>query len=148
MLDLVGANLWFIDGNHEDFSLLAELASRAVAGARVAVRPNIFHLPRGHRWQWHGRTWLACGGGVSLDKAARAEGSDWWPQEEITAQEAAMIAGGPADVMVCHDCPSGVAHAFPGSRPGGRRRTWRATRRTGNGWPASWLRCGGRRSST
>ena len=114
VLDLVGANLWFIDGNHEDFSLLAELASRAVPGARVAVRPNIFHLPRGHRWQWHGRTWLACGGGVSLDKAARAEGSDWWPQEEITsAQEAAMIAGGPADVMVCHDCPAGVAHAFP-----------------------------------
>ncbi len=114
VLDLVGADLWFIDGNHEDFPQLAQLASGAIPDGRVAVRPNIFHLPRGHRWNWHGRTWLACGGGVSLDKAGRVEGRDWWPQEEITSgQEAAMIAGGPADVMVCHDCPSGVAHAFP-----------------------------------
>jgi Calcineurin-like phosphoesterase len=114
VLDLVDAHLWFIDGNHEDFPQLAQLVSGTISGARAAVRPNISYLPRDHRWQWHGRTWLACGGGVSLDKAGRTEGSDWWPQEEITSeQEAALIAGGHADVMVCHDCPSGVAHAFP-----------------------------------
>lgn len=114
VLDLVDAHLWFIDGNHEDFPQLAQLASDAIPGARAAVRPNIAYLPRGHRWHWHGRTWLACGGAVSLDKAGRTEGTDWWPQEEITSgQEAALIAGGHADVMVCHDCPSGVAHAFP-----------------------------------
>ena len=114
VLDLVSAELWFVDGNHEDFPQLAQLASGALPDGRVAVQPNIFHLPRGHRWQWHGRTWLACGGGVSLDKAARTEGRDWWPQEEITGrQEAAIVAGGHADVMMCHDCPAGVAHAFP-----------------------------------
>jgi hypothetical protein len=115
ILDQVGAQLWFVDGNHEDFPQLAELAARGtVPGGRVAVRPNVFHLPRGHRWAWHGRTWLACGGGVSLDRATRREGLDWWPQEEITAaQEAAVVAGGPADVLVCHDCPAGVPHAFP-----------------------------------
>jgi hypothetical protein len=113
-LGLVEAQLWFIDGNHEDFSQLARLADRALPDGRVEVRPNIFHLPRGHRWRWHDLTWLACGGGVSLDKAARREGADWWPQEEITSgQEAAIISGGPADVMVCHDCPAGVSHAFP-----------------------------------
>ncbi len=130
-LGQVGAHLWFIDGNHEDFSELAAIDVRAgmatragmVAAAgmagdarppgRVMVRPGIFHLPRGHRWQWHGRTWLACGGGVSLDRAARTEGTDWWPQEEITGeQEAAVIAGGHADVLVCHDCPAGVVHKF------------------------------------
>jgi hypothetical protein len=114
VLDRVDAQLWFIDGNHEDFPQLAQMASDTVPGGRVAVRPDIYHLPRGHRWQWHHRTWLACGGGVSLDKAGRTEGIDWWPQEEITSgQEAAVIAGGHADVMVCHDCPSGVVHAFP-----------------------------------
>jgi Calcineurin-like phosphoesterase len=114
LLGLVNAQLWFIDGNHEDFPQLAQMASHTVPDGRVAVRPNVYHLPRGHRWDWHGRTWLACGGGVSLDKAGRTEGIDWWPQEEITSrQEAAVIAGGRADVMVCHDCPSGVAHAFP-----------------------------------
>lgn len=114
VLDLVNAELWFVDGNHEDFVQLSRMARDTLPDGRVVVRPNIYHLPRGHRWQWHGRTWLACGGGVSLDKAGRVEGRDWWPQEEITSgQEAALIAGGHADVMVCHDCPSAVAHTFP-----------------------------------
>jgi hypothetical protein len=116
-LEQVNAQLWFIDGNHEDFPQLAQLAvDRDVADGRVSVRPGICYLPRGHRWQWHDRRWLACGGGVSLDKAARTEGQDWWPQEELTSeQETAIIAGGHADVMVCHDCPAGVGHTF--SRP-------------------------------
>jgi len=112
-LDQVNAELWFIDGNHEDFGQLAELASSTPPNQRVLVRPHIFHLPRGHRWIWHGRTWLACGGGVSLDRAARTEGQDWWPEEEITCEQAAAIIDrGHADVMVCHDCPAGVAHTF------------------------------------
>jgi hypothetical protein len=89
-------------------------SSAADAGARIPVRQHIYHLPRGHRWDWHGRRWLACGGGVSLDKAVRRYGHDWWPQEEITGeQEAAIIGGGTADVMMCHDCPAAVPHAFP-----------------------------------
>src|SRR5258708_13826585 len=110
----VNAELWFIDGNHEDFSQLAQLASNGLPDGRVPVRSNIYHLPRGRRWDWHGRIWLACGGGVSLDKALRRYGHDWWPQEEITSQqEAAIIASGRADVMVRHDCPAEVTHAFP-----------------------------------
>jgi hypothetical protein len=114
VLDRVGAQLWFVDGNHEDFAQLAQLAAAIVPDGRIEIRPNIFHLRRGYRWHWHDLTWLACGGGVSLDRAGRTEGLDWWPQEEITSgQEAAVIAGGHADVMVCHDCPSAVAHTFP-----------------------------------
>jgi predicted phosphodiesterase len=111
VLSQVGAELLFIDGNHEDFR---QLAVEAGPGEPLAVRPNIGHLPRGLSWKWHGRRWLACGGGVSLDRAARTEGLNWWPQEEITdGQEAAIAAGGHADVIVSHDCPSGVVHAFP-----------------------------------
>jgi Calcineurin-like phosphoesterase len=110
----VGAQLWFVDGNHEDFSQLTRMADDTMPDGRVIVRPNIFHLPRGHRWNWHGREWLACGGGVSLDRAVRTEGRDWWPQEEISDEQAGAVgAGGHADVMVCHDCPSGVVHTFP-----------------------------------
>ena len=55
---------------------------------------------------------------MSLDKAARTEGLDWWPDEEITSgQESALVAGGHADVMVSHDCPSSVAHTFPRPPP-------------------------------
>ena len=108
------AELWFIDGNHEDFPQLARLAAEAATlDGRVLVRPHLMHLPRGYRWTWHGRTWLACGGGVSLDRAVRTEDVDWWRAEEITAaQEAAIVAGGDADVLASHDCPAGVAHAF------------------------------------
>ena len=115
-LGQVNAELWFIDGNHEDFTQLASGA--ADPAGRIPLRPNICHLPRGYRWDWHGRRWLACGGGVSLDQAVRRPGHDWWPQEEITAeQEAAIIGGGAADVMVYHDCPAGVPHSFPPPPP-------------------------------
>jgi len=107
------AELWFVDGNHEDFARLDQLDRKPGPDGRVMVGPRIMHLPRGYRWTWHGLTWLACGGGVSLDRAVRTEGVDWWPQEEITTeQEIALSTSGHADVMVCHDCPSGVAHTF------------------------------------
>lgn len=96
--------VWFIDGNHEDFTQLEKFRDGQV----------IKWLPRGTRWCWHGRRWLALGGAVSPDKAIRVEGESWWPEEEITGQQAAnVIAGGPADVMVTHDCPSKVTHTFP-----------------------------------
>ena len=108
-----GAELWFVDGNHEDFDRLGQLDEKPGPDGRVPVVPRIMHLPRGHRWSWHGLTWLACGGAVSLDRAIRTEGVDWWPQEEITTEQEVAISGsGHADVMVCHDCPSGVAHTF------------------------------------
>jgi hypothetical protein len=110
-LTAAGAQLWFVDGNHEDFAQLARL--RPGPDGREPVTGRIWHLPRGHRWSWGGREWLALGGAVSLDRAGRTEGLDWWPEEEITrAQAAEVIAGGPADVMVTHDCPAGVEHAF------------------------------------
>jgi len=113
-LSQVNAELCFVDGNHEDFSLLERYANGASPDGRIPVVPGIYHLPRGHRWNWHGRRWLACGGGVSLDRALRRQGHDWWPQEEITDQhERAVIGAGVADVMVCHDCPASVSHTFP-----------------------------------
>jgi len=63
------SELWFVDGNHEDFRQLARL--RPGPDGREQVAGRIWHLPRGYRWTWHGRTWLALGGGVSLDKAGR-----------------------------------------------------------------------------
>jgi calcineurin-like phosphoesterase family protein len=100
----------FVDGNHEDFTRIEDF--------RIRDGQLVSWLPRGYRWEWHGRTWLALGGGVSLDKAIRTEGRDWWPQEEITSAQAwDVITAGPADVMVTHDCPGGVVHAFPPPPP-------------------------------
>lgn len=107
-----GALVRFIDGNHEDFTQLEAL--RVNPAERYGGDALLAWIPRGSRWRWHGREWLALGGAVSLDRAIREEGRDWWPQEEITENQAAQaIAGGRVDVMITHDCPSGVRHSFP-----------------------------------
>lgn len=106
------AELWFLDGNHEDFDELARL--RPGPDGREQVTDRIWHLPRGYRWRWHDREWLALGGAVSLDRAGRTAGTDWWPEEEITPRQAgAVIEAGLADVMLTHECPAGVQHDFP-----------------------------------
>lgn len=105
-----GITLGFIDGNHEDFTQLHRFDVRK---APAEPTPGVFWLPRNTRWTWHGRTWLALGGAVSADRTIRREGSSWWPQEEITRDQVqTAIEAGHADVMVTHDCPSGVRHSF------------------------------------
>lgn len=114
-----GVRVRFLDGNHEDFTQLEGLRVQDRYDEQgdwlgLDLEEPLAWLPRGYRWQWHGRAWLALGGAVSVDKAIRREGRDWWPDEEITQEQAAaVIADGPADVMLTHDCPSGVVHTFP-----------------------------------
>lgn len=108
------AQLLFVDGNHEDTTHLRSYVRGAGTRDAVAIRERIAWLRRGYRWSWHGRTWLALGGGVSVDRVMRTRGVDWWPQEQITAaQVKRVIADGPADVMLCHDAPSSVPLALP-----------------------------------
>jgi Calcineurin-like phosphoesterase len=116
-----GMQLWFLDGNHENYEALDDLRNLAdsfgdprPASVSVPGFPAIRHLERGCRWDWHGRAWLALGGATSLDRQWRTEGEDWFPQEAITASQALDVAAaGPADVMCTHDCPAAVVHAFP-----------------------------------
>jgi hypothetical protein len=126
-LEMADADLWFWEGNHDDHSRLEEIrrchdsAQRELGRAPAPpyqVAPRVWWLPRGHRWRWHDRTWLAMGGGVSVDRARRTGGKDWWPAEEITAAQAdAAVADGQADVLLCHDVPHGVTHTFPPPKP-------------------------------
>jgi hypothetical protein len=108
------AKLYFVDGNHEDFDLLHELAGSTDPRQPVPIRPTITWLPRGYRWRWHDRTWLALGGAVSVNRAELTEGRSWFPAEEITDDQAQRIShAGPADVMVCHDAPANVPLPLP-----------------------------------
>lgn len=110
-LEAVDTTLWFVDGNHEDFKQIAALSQLNGLGQ---VSERVWHVPRGHRWRWHGRTWLGIGGGVSVDKAVRHEGLNWWAEEEITGRQALLLSeDGHADVMVTHECPSSVPIVFP-----------------------------------
>lgn len=105
-----GLRMLWVDGNHDDHPGLAHLAPD-VHGLHP-VADQIWHLPRGYRWTWGGLRFLALGGAHSIDRQLRTPGQDWWPQEAITTTQAlAAIAQGQADVMVTHDCPSGVTPA-------------------------------------
>ena len=99
--------LLFVEGNHEDFDLLESIALDERGLRHLSAR--VWHLPRGFRWAWAGRTWLACGGATSVDKQAREAGVSWWPQEAVTDADVARIAAeGAVDVLVSHDSPAGA----------------------------------------
>lgn len=139
-LELADAHLWVTPGNHDDYDAMDRWQGyardvRVFPQTPLGEMDRIIVLPRGDRWAWHGRTWLSVGGAVSVDRLLPSPGrfphESWWPQEEVTdEQEAAIIAGGHADVMVCHDYPVRVQHSFdhhfqPGFHPDD---LWRAAR--------------------
>lgn len=112
------AELWFVDGNHEDHDRLARERWGHQPDEAVRITRNVTWLPRGHRWTWHDRSWLAMGGATSVDRPARAPGVSWWPDEAITIEQATDACdAGPADVMVTHDCPDGVPLNLPRPAP-------------------------------
>lgn len=102
-----GVVVGFVDGNHEDFDWL--LAQPVDDDGVRRLRTQIWHLPRGLRWTWHGLRFLALGGAHSVDRPSRRPQVSWWPQETLSLADAlGTVNNGPADVMVTHDCPDGV----------------------------------------
>lgn len=103
-----GIELWWLDGNHENFDLLElELAAVSVADdGTYELRPGVRYLPRGSRPVITGVRALVCGGGVSIDRRWRTAGTSWWPQEVITEADVARCReSGTARVLLSHDMP-------------------------------------------
>lgn len=108
-----GVIVAFVDGNHDNHTWLNKQPRSADGSVQIAE--HVWWLPRGHRWTWTGVRFVAVGGAVSIDRPTRQAymraGAEtcWWPGEELSeADIGAVIAGGPADVMVTHDAPWGV----------------------------------------
>jgi len=94
-----------IGGNHEHWALLDKLWAGA-PGEPLALSDHVLMLPRGHRWEVGGRSFVALGGAPSVNRHLLTEGVDWWPTEVISPEHVeATIAGGYADVMLTHDSP-------------------------------------------
>jgi Icc-related predicted phosphoesterase len=90
-------------GNHEDHSRRHEFNS--------PDRPMTTYLARGDRWTWWGKRFMALGGAFSVDRFMRTEGVGWWPEEELSNDEiehASRHDGHQVDVVIAHDCPTGV----------------------------------------
>lgn len=97
--------LYFIDGNHEDFPRLYD--KRILDDGTRYVRDHITYIPRGYRWDWNGLSFLALGGAASIDKRHRRVNKSWWAEEYITEEDVLTAqSGGPVDIMFCHDSPS------------------------------------------
>lgn len=127
-LEVTGITLFWVDGNHEDHDRISRgwRGAPPTVPAITAGHDRIFYLPRGYRWNWWGKTWMAVGGAVSVDKQWRREGKSWWPGEELTDSEVEYCCRpGQVDVIIAHDCPRGVN--IPGIGPdtkSGTRGNW------------------------
>jgi hypothetical protein len=107
LLDL-GLTLIVSGGNHDNWDTLEKLPVEA--DGMATFRSNIRVLPRGGRTQIEALVVGALGGAFSVDKEHRAQGKDWWNNEEPAPEDALrLIAGGPLDVLITHDVPAGVA---------------------------------------
>jgi predicted phosphodiesterase len=106
-------DLYFIDGNHENFPRLYEYPIDPATGLRP-IRSNIFHLPRGFRFQIAGVRFLALGGAYSVDRNWRKLGKSWWREETLTDEDikkALSPEDKTTDVLLTHDSP------FPAPNP-------------------------------
>lgn len=101
----------FVDGNHENFDLLATFPEEVWKGGRVhRIKPNVLHLMRGQVFEIDGKTVFTFGGATSIDKMYRIEGRSWWPQELPTGQELEeglanlRRYGNKVDYIITHSC--------------------------------------------
>lgn len=89
-----GISLVISGGNHDNWDTLEKLPIDE--DGLATFRSNIRVLPRGGRAQISGLAVGGLGGALSVDKAYRTEGKDWWSNEEPTAEHARqLIAAGP-----------------------------------------------------
>lgn len=107
-----GIQLVCITGNHENWARLdgcwADPGNQRADGtlAPLPLGEHVTMVPRAHRWELGGRTFLALGSAPSINRHLLTEGVDWWPSEVLREEHVeAAIAGGHADVMLTHDSP-------------------------------------------
>jgi Icc-related predicted phosphoesterase len=100
-----GVELWFIDGNHDDHTSLANLDHNHLP---VAVSDHVTYLPRGTRRRLGGAVFGFVGGAFSIDWRDRVAGRDWWPNEMTEASDVARLGLDPLDVLITHEAPAGV----------------------------------------
>lgn len=92
-------------GNHDRWAELNDALAEA-DGEPARLSKTVYVLPRPHRFEIGGRSFLSLGGATSIDREEGIEGRDWWREEAIgdeMVEEA--IAGGHAEIMLTHESP-------------------------------------------
>lgn len=99
-------NLYFIDGNHENFKLLSNLQEDE--NRMGYVSEHIRYLKRGRRYNIDGKNILAIGGADSVDKLRRTLGLSWWAEEQITDDDVERVEVDNYDYVLSHCCPISI----------------------------------------
>lgn len=82
LLATINASILFVDGNHENFSLLNSFPVEDWNGGLIhRVSSNIIHLMRGQFFVIEGKKFWTFGGAYSIDRAYRIKGISYWSQE-------------------------------------------------------------------
>lgn len=108
-------NICFVDGTHENFTLLNKYPVKEWNGGSVhEIRQNILHLMRGQLFNIDGLSIFTMGGGESPDIDVRFETASWNRDEIPTQTE--LLAGAEhldsvgcsVDVIITHEPPSKI----------------------------------------
>jgi len=106
----------FVDGNHENFSILNNLPKAYKFGGEVGiVGHSIYHLKRGELYQINGRKIITIGGAHSHGREHRQWGVSMWKEEEITdndiknAKQSVIKANYDVDYIISHCAPESFA---------------------------------------
>lgn len=108
-----GVEVWFIDGNHENFDQL-EAVGAFGSDLPKEVAPHVTYIPRGTLMHLGDSDVLFIGGAYSVDKRGRTPHISWWPQEEITTADLfRALEHEHVDVVLSHDvCQTGFRAAL------------------------------------
>lgn len=117
----------FLDGNHENFDLLAEYpVTEDWNGGKVQfIEKDIIRLMRGQVYTLEGKKFFVFGGAYSIDKAFRISGYSWWLEEMPSQREYdeglrnLERMGYKVDYVLSHTCPGHIAKLLvPSIYPG------------------------------
>ncbi len=81
-------NIMFVEGCHENFSLLLEYPKEEYCGGEVRrISGNLMQMVRGNIFTIEGNTFFAFGGGQEIEENIRRESNTFWKEALPTVEE-------------------------------------------------------------
>jgi hypothetical protein len=109
-LNKYAIEMWWLDGNHENFDLMEYLGIHTDADEPVPCTSRITYLPRGYAWEEDGVGFMAFGGASSVNRPDLTAGFSWFPQELIRVSDIDRAQANAdrqrVDVLFSHEGPS------------------------------------------
>lgn len=124
MYESIGCTIFFVDGNHENFTMLEfnfSIVHRY--GAKMhQISKYIYHVLRGEIMEIFGISFLCIGGAHSIDRMYRLPFISWWPDEEISNDDVKNAIANlekyhnKVDYVISHCCDTNTVYGTFGFR--------------------------------